>query len=384
MYLVQLLKRKVLNQDEGELRLLSITDPINNPTLQTKTLTIDEIGINVTGLAQLCPTANGVNDWVKFTNGNIQNVVWRNNKLYFAIEDSVTDSGQEPDPAFNRLGIRWFEVATNNWPAVQADPTIVQQGLFDGGRAFKAFSPAGPGIQPSSNVDRPVHHMYPYVMPTASGGIALFFTRHTRWGYPELVWTGRRSADPLGKMRAAVSVMQAGTAGIQNSIHWGEYEGIALDPADENRVWATGQLGRCCPEVPCAPNVPLCASCSAGGLWQANWHTSVGSYVLPAGPARTVTFSRQPDDPGPPTFTLKTMPTDVDNAGYALMSASAPTHNQLYGDDQLLMLEVPKILNLNTVFDHWDKDGSTFSTENRIELTVDADMTLVPVYTFTP
>lgn len=267
----------------------------------------------------------------------------------------------------------------DGWPITPGKtPSIVQQGVIDGGKAFRAFGPGGAAALSLGSIDRPVHLLFPYVMPTAAGGMALFYTRHTRHGYPELVWTGRRAGDPLNKMYAARTVMQSGTAGIQDSIYWGEYEGIALDPTDENRVWATGQLGRCCPQAPCN-DVPPCIDCAGGGVWQTDWHTSIGSYTIPAGPVRTVNIVRQ-TDLEPPPFTVKTMPTDVDSKGYAVLSNVATTFVRLYGDGQQMFLEAPASLSTQFVFDHWERDGVSIGTDTQIEVTADADMTLSPVY----
>jgi hypothetical protein len=311
----------------------------------------------------------------------MQNAVYRSGQLYFAVEDDIDD----PDNEFDRVAIRWFQVATNGWPA-QNQPSIVQEGVLDGGRVF--VSPADADAQWITSTDRPMHYMYPYVMALDSGDLALFFTAHSAHGYPMLMWTAHRAGDPAGEMGAARHVMQAGNAGVDLAANWGEYQGVALDPSDGNRAWATGQLGRCCPQEPCN-GVPVCTTCSKGGTWQNRWHSAIGSYIVPQGPRRTlvITTDQFNNEPAPPSFTVKVAPTDVQNFGYASLSPDDPSETRQFGDAQQVVLEAPAMLSGSTTFVEWRRDGQFLSSQNRITITANAQTDgahLMPVYAIQP
>jgi hypothetical protein len=361
-----------------------VTDPLGTPTLHTKRLSLpDEIRANYRHNEELCNDPGAVVNFVAPSLRNVQNCAWRNGHLYFAMEDNLAD----PQDDFLSIAVRWFDVDLNGWPA-QNEPTIAQQGLLDGGRGFlDPFNPP-PGLTPSAQYgDLPVHYMYPYVMPLASGDIAIYFTRHCAKGYPSLMWTAHRASDPSGQAGAPITLMQAGTSGIRYNYVWGEYEGIALDPVDQNRAWSTGQVGRCCPQQPCG-GVPECEDCTNGGSWQEQWHTSIGSYAAPQGPVRTLRVKRQPaSDPDPPEYTVKIMPTDVENRGYAALAPDDPEAVRRFGDEQLVHLWAPSPLNPNTLFDHWELDGQPYSSQQLITVTMGSttdNSALVPVYVVTP
>jgi hypothetical protein len=146
----------------------------------------------------------------------------------------------------------------------QNEPTIAQQGLLDGGRAFMdPFAIPGVPLIGGTFGDRPIHYMYPYLMPLANGDVALFLVRHSALGNPALMWAAHRVGDAPGEMGARLWPMQSASAAVKFNAFSGEYEGIALDPTNENRAWGTGQLGRCCVDPPCS-GVPECNECSFG------------------------------------------------------------------------------------------------------------------------
>lgn len=341
-------------------------DPFGTKTVDSLWLpTVDPITRN-TLPGHLCPTNSGF-DFVARSQGNIQNLVWRSQRLVFGHESDRVGEGP------NRVVSRWYEVATNNWPIdAQAQPSLVQQGTLDGGWVF----------QPDDeNPNRtPVHYTYPYLMPLASGDIALFTTRMYNAGYPELVWTAHRASDSAGQLGALRFVMQSGTAGmLEASTSWGEYEGIALDPTDGNRAWAVGQVNRCFPVA--------CDSCSNGGQ-KVDWiNTAAGSYTVPATPVRALTVARQttpapPDDP----ITVWIMPMDVSNVQTNItLTASSQSTARMYSGGTVVTLRALEDVT-GFEFKHWKIDGLQVGgppgqpPPRQINVPMLADHTAIPVY----
>lgn len=342
MYLVQLWKRQDTDGN-GKLRLTAITNPFSQPpTKQEFILSVPPYEtIGSTSLVQLCPTDKGIAP----SQGNIQNVVWRpdgtNGKLYFTHEvrlDSLT--------ANDRFAVRWYEVNLRGWPqTLSPGPTIVQAGLLDGGRVFINDDPAD---------DRPVHYIYPLIMPLESGDITLFLTQTYARSYPELRWTARRvnAGDPTHQMGAPLALMKAGTAGVQNAHQWGEYQGIALDPANGNRAWATGELGRC-------PSPP-CSECSGGGVYQSTFHSAVGSYQAPQTAAQTMTLQVQGVGAST-TVHVKLMPPDMGAlADAALQPGQTATRKYPHGTS--VTLRAPRDEDVPGYdFSHWTINGLQIS-----------------------
>jgi hypothetical protein len=144
MYMAQLFKKRDLQDGKARIRILAVTDPLgSNPTTHEHIFSLaDEIHSGTAHLEQYCYDSSipFVNALVAPSLRNIQNTVYRNGQLYFTLEDNI----DEIDDEFDRVAIRWIQIATNGWPA-QSQPSIVQQGVLDGGRVF--VSPGDPDAQ---------------------------------------------------------------------------------------------------------------------------------------------------------------------------------------------------------------------------------------------
>lgn len=113
----------------------------------------------------------------------------------------------------NRAAILWCQIRA-------AAPALVQQGVY-GAAGF--------------------HYFYPAPCPDNNGNVTMVFSRSGPSGFASILYTGRRSTDPLGMLQAS-TLLTAGVAhykaldgGGRN--RWGDYNGVAADPANPRLVW---------------------------------------------------------------------------------------------------------------------------------------------------
>jgi hypothetical protein len=124
----------------------------------------------------------------------------------------------------NRAAVQWCQIRA-------AAPAVVQQGVFGAGDA---------------------HYFYPAICPDNNGNVTMVFSRAGPNEFGTIGYTGRRATDPLGTMQGS-TVLKAGVAkyialdgGGRN--RWGDYNGIASDPANSRVVWMYSEYAS-------APNV---------------------------------------------------------------------------------------------------------------------------------
>ena len=113
----------------------------------------------------------------------------------------------------NRAAIQWCQIRA-------AVPAVVQQGVFG-----------------ASSAD----YFYPAACPDANGNVTVVFSRSSASQFGSIAYTGRRATDPLGTLQGS-AVLKAGLAsyvGLDSGgrNRWGDYNGIASDPANGRVVW---------------------------------------------------------------------------------------------------------------------------------------------------
>jgi hypothetical protein len=93
------------------------------------------------------------------------------------------------------------------------------------------------GVYGSANF----HYFYPASCPDGNGNLTMVFSRSGPGEFGSILYTGRRSIDPLGTLQAS-ALLKAGVAhyssldtGGRN--RWGDYNGVASDPANGRLVW---------------------------------------------------------------------------------------------------------------------------------------------------
>ncbi|MFQ5824398.1 MAG: choice-of-anchor D domain-containing protein, partial [bacterium] len=83
-------------------------------------------------------------------------------------------------------------------------------------------------------------YFYPAVMVDKSGNLFMAFTRSGFTEFASARYTGRLTTDPAGLQASAL--LKAGEANYVKTFddprnRWGDYNGIALDPVDNSKVW---------------------------------------------------------------------------------------------------------------------------------------------------
>src|SRR5438045_9019962 len=83
-------------------------------------------------------------------------------------------------------------------------------------------------------------------MPDTNGNLTMVFSRSGRTEFAAMYYTGRRSTEPLGQLQPS-ALLKAGAANYvkpddSGRNRWGDYNGIAVDPADERAVWFYSEL----------------------------------------------------------------------------------------------------------------------------------------------
>lgn len=324
------------NQD-AEFHVISATvDAGGNLSVVTQTLTGGpapvDAPLDCPGGAQACSRC------VTLPFYNVQNAVWRDGTIHFVRECSTSDAyGTRYTPC-------WYTIATNGWPHSGSIPTLTCTRV-DAGRVF---------VSDDAAQDQAIHLRFPLVMPTANGDVSLFVHRVFKGGYVDLCCLGRRTFDAATRFGAGITVVRAGSAVVESD-RWGEYQGIALDPLDANRVWVTGELGRCFADAECAD----CSPCTGSSTLktQSCFHSAIGSYVISQQPVRLLTIGHQGSE-GPGTVLVKIMPMDVDGfADVTLSSGIQAGRNFAHG--AAVTLRAQDLLQANPLwkFVGWRVDG---------------------------
>lgn len=150
--------------------------------------------------------------------GRLMNAIYRSGTI---VATHAGTLGSDP-----KLVSRWYDINLNSWPTGSNAPKLTQSGNVAG--------PAGA-----------YYHM-PAVAKNKRNEMALVFTRTTSSIQADLMVTGRKSTDAPGTMGAPViqstTPVPYGGAGGYN--RWGDYFGMAVDPADDLTFWAYGMVGR--------------------------------------------------------------------------------------------------------------------------------------------
>jgi hypothetical protein len=113
----------------------------------------------------------------------------------------------------NRASVHWFQIQP-------ANNSLVQEGVYG---------------------TRAAHYFYPAGCADNNGNFILVFSRSGTNEFGSIGYTGRRASDPLGQLQAS-ALLKAGVATYQGldshgRNRWGDYNGVAADPANPRVVW---------------------------------------------------------------------------------------------------------------------------------------------------
>lgn len=141
----------------------------------------------------------------------LMNAVWREGSIWTTHTVSVN----------GEAAVRWYEIEEG----ALHQYAIAQTGVVDPGPGAHAF-------MPSIAVD-------------ADGNMGLTYTQSSATQFAAMMYTGRRATDPAGYTSPG-RVVRAGDAYYAPDANasverWGDYSGLALDPADSATFWAFGE-----------------------------------------------------------------------------------------------------------------------------------------------
>ncbi len=111
------------------------------------------------------------------------------------------------------VGMRWYELRN---PA--GKPVVYQQGTY----------------APDTN-----YRWMGAIAMDSAGDIALGYSLSTKTAYPSVLYTGRVPTDPAGAMETEVVIFN-GSGNQSDSVRWGDYTSMSLDP-DDCTFWYTGE-----------------------------------------------------------------------------------------------------------------------------------------------
>ncbi len=134
---------------------------------------------------------------------------WENGSIWTANTVAV---GSQAD-------VRWYQISTAGGPY-----RLVQEGTINPGAGVFTFMPA--------------------ITVDGAGDMGITYTQSSTRQYASMMFTGRLASDPLNTTRPGV-VVQAGVSPytpLSDPIErWGDYSGIAVDPADNTTFWSFGE-----------------------------------------------------------------------------------------------------------------------------------------------
>jgi hypothetical protein len=187
---------------ENRLTLWTVTNPVTAPTLAARTVTTAAYGQP--------PKADQQGGGEGLNSGDVRvlNAVSRGGSVWCGLT-TVHNWGE----TVNRAAVHWFQVNATSG-------ALQQQGVY-GAKGF--------------------HYFYPAVMPDTNGNMTLVFCRCGPTQFASIYFTGRNASDPAGQLQAS-ALLKAGLGNYQRldpsgRNRWGDYAGIAVDPADQRNVW---------------------------------------------------------------------------------------------------------------------------------------------------
>ncbi len=123
-------------------------------------------------------------------------------------------------------GLRWYELRRNfpGW-------SVFQQGSFS------------PQSEQQCAETAPIHRFMGAISINSEGQIAMGFSSSSSKRYASLGFTGRNSADPLGRMSYLESDVVVGTGYGSFGNRWGDYNEIVPDISNDSIFWFTGMFG---------------------------------------------------------------------------------------------------------------------------------------------
>ena len=198
--------------------VIRVNSPLSSPTFSNTMVNVGNISTTFTPAS--APQL-GTTQTIDSGDGRIYNAVWRNNNLYFA---NVISPPSDVDK----------RTCTAHWYRVQAD--------------FSSIALADQGDVSGEDIATGTRTFYPAIMVDSAGNMGIGFAASGPNIYPGAYYSGRLSTDPAGTLQSS-GTLQAGVdyyyrtfGGTRN--RWGDYSGLALDPADGTTFWVYNEYAR--------------------------------------------------------------------------------------------------------------------------------------------
>ena len=184
------------------LTLWHVNNPGGSPSLTRQQVTVSPYS--------LPPNADQSGGAPPLNTGDVRvmHAVFRGDSVWTAFTTNHNWGG-----ASNRASIQWCQIRA-------AVPALVQQGVYGAAN---------------------LHYYYPACCPDNNGNMIMVFSRSGTSEFGSMLFTGRRSTDPLGTLQGS-SLLKAGTAHYarldsSGRNRWGDYNGVSADPANSRVVW---------------------------------------------------------------------------------------------------------------------------------------------------
>jgi len=210
-------------------QLISLTGvPPGNVTVQTTPVNISPVSAPLGGVQP------GTNLLVATIDSRVQTASWFQGKLWFAMNDGCTPSG-DTQP---RSCIRLVQIDTTMSP-----PRVLQN--FDFG-------------------SRGQYYFYPALAIDSNSDLELVYGFSNSTIYPSLAVTGQLSSDPVGSLGQPLTI-KSGSAN-DTSGRYGDYFGAGVDAFDPGTIWVAGEY-----------HTTTTGSCGSTGSC---WSTFIASITL--------------------------------------------------------------------------------------------------------
>jgi hypothetical protein len=189
----------------SSIRLVAIANLVGTPSLGAKDVTVPV-------WARPSPVPAGGGRQLDGLDGRLFNLHFRSGSIVAAHNTKAADG---------RMKARWYEFATNNWPA-SGSPALRQSGDI---------------LLSGTNT-----HM-PAINKNAAGDISVIYSRSNASTNPETCISTRFASDALGTIGAPQVLMtSSGTYGGAGVNRWGDYFGCEIDPVDNLTFWGIGMV----------------------------------------------------------------------------------------------------------------------------------------------
>lgn len=183
----------------SEIEMHAVTGPASAPSLASTIVTVPFM-FDPPDAPQL-----GSTDPIDTVGKRLKSGVLRNGRLWYALTVGFD----------NRAIVRWMEIDPQGWPTSGLSPVLVQAGEIDPGAGIHTYFPAI-GVDPFGNA-------------------TVVFNRSSTGERVSIATAFRIGTDSASTMRSGAQLQVSTSA--DNTERWGDYGGIAWDPAAPTGYW---------------------------------------------------------------------------------------------------------------------------------------------------